>query len=301
MKVTVICNPQAGRGNREAALEPALEVLREAGWELTVRFTTGPGHATTLADEAASAGADGVVVVAGDGTLNEAVQSLAGTRTALGYLPFGTVNIWARELGLPMNLVEAARALVDCRIELADLGRAGDRYFLRMAGVGGDGEVLRRARHIERYKRRFSTLPYAAAALSTVPLYRGADLELRYDGLIRRVQALQLVVGNTRIYAGRLHFTPHAIANDGRLDVCIVKGKGPLALVRQALPLVALGSVKFSDVELLRVRELSVQTDLDLAMQLDGELAGSTPVRFTVASRALRAIVPRTLHSDLFD
>jgi diacylglycerol kinase family enzyme len=152
---------------------------------------------------------------------------------------------------------------------------------------------------VERYKQRFGVLPYVAAGLSTIPTYQGADFELRYDGLIRRVQALMLVVGNTRLYGGRFHFTPGAVANDGWLDLCIVKGKGPFDLVRQSLPLILLGTVRHSDIELLRVRELSVAADEEVPFQLDGELVGSTPVRFRVAPRCLKVIVPRDFSSDL--
>jgi diacylglycerol kinase family enzyme len=107
-----------------------------------------------------------------------------------------------------------------------------------------------------------------------------------------------LVVGNTRLYGGRFYLTPRAVANDGWLDLCVVKGRGPLALARQALPLAIFGSVTHADVEMLRVKELTVQADQPLPMQLDGELTGTTPTRFGVASRALHAIVPQNFTSS---
>jgi YegS/Rv2252/BmrU family lipid kinase len=240
-----------------------------------------------------------VLVAGGDGTINETIQALAHSETALGYLPYGTVNIWARELHIPLQIEGAARAIVQGRTERVDLGLANDRYFLLMAGVGFDGEIMRRAQSLERYKHRFGVLPYVATGLSAAPLYRGADVELRYDGIIRRVQMLMIVLGNTRLYGGRFQLTPNAVANDGWLDLCIVKGRGPLALVRQSLPLLLSGSIRHSDVELLRVRDLSVQADEPLPVQVDGELAGATPVRFAVAPRSLRAIVPRDFASNL--
>lgn len=299
MRATIICNPRAGRGAADAALSPAVFILEDAGWTVEVRQSAYPGDATGLAREAVEAGADTVLVAGGDGTLNEAIQALAGTETALGYLPYGTVNIWARELHIPLQAAGAARAMVDGRIEQVDLGIANDRYFLLMAGIGFDSEVVHRARSLERHKSRFGVLPYVAVGLSTVPRYWGADFELRYDGVIRKVEALMLVVGNTRLYGGRFHLTPNAVANDGWLDVCVVKGRGPLALVRQSLPLLLSGTMTRSDVELLRVRELTVGTDAPQRVQIDGELDGSTPVHFRVAPRALRVIVPKDFASDL--
>ena len=126
-------------------------------------------------------------------------------------------------------------------------------------------------------------------------------MELRYDGIIRRVHALMLVAGNTRLYGNRFHLTPDAIANDGLLDVCIVKGGSPLALIRQSLPLLLSGKITNSHVELLRVRELSVQTQEPVPVQVDGELADSTPITFSVIPQALRVIVPKGFQSDLIE
>jgi diacylglycerol kinase family enzyme len=135
--------------------------------------------------------------------------------------------------------------------------------------------------------------------MSAATIYRGIDVELRYDGLIRRVQALMLVVGNTRLYGGRYFLTPRAVANDGWLDLCIVKGRGPVDLARQSLPLLLSGSTRFSDVEVMRVRDLEIRSEHAAPYQLDGELAGSTPLQIGVAGRALRVLVPETFASDL--
>jgi len=297
VNAAILWNPRAGRYN--SSLEPALQVLKRAGWSYSVHNTQGPGDATRLAREAVLSGVGAVVVAGGDGTVNETIQALAGTETALGYLPLGTVNVWAREVEMPLSIEGAARALVEGKIERVDLGMANERYFLLMASMGFDGEVLQRSQTLERHKQRFGILPYVAIGLSTVPVYRGHDIELRYDGLIRRVQALMLVVGNTRLYGPRFHFTPNAIANDGWLDLCIVKGQGIVSLLRQSIPVLLSGTVSHSDVDLLRVRELSVRADGRLPLQVDGELAGTTPVRFGVAREALQVIIPKWFTSSL--
>jgi diacylglycerol kinase (ATP) len=299
LKATIIANPIAGRHVAKRDLHAALEVLEHSGWKLELHFSSGVGDATLLARRAVETGSEAVLAAGGDGTLNEVVQALAGTNVALGYLPFGTVNIWARELKIPLDGAGAARAIASGRVEQFDLGIVNDRYFLLMAGIGFDGEVVKRAHGLERYKERFGVLPYIAAGLMAVPLYRGVDAELRYDGLIRRVQALMLVVGNTRLYGGHFHLTPNAVANDGWLDLTVVKGRGPLSLLRQALPLIVARSVRGADVETHRVQELTVQTPEPVLLQVDGEVVGCTPARFSVAPRALRAIVPRDFRSDL--
>ncbi|MBV9280150.1 MAG: diacylglycerol kinase family lipid kinase [Chloroflexi bacterium] len=299
MNAALICNPTAGKFDGNGSIDAGVRVLEQAGWALSLHYTGGPGDATEIARRAACDGLDAVVVAGGDGTLNEAIQGLAHSGTALGYLPYGTVNVWAREVGIPLEIEGAARALAGGRIERVDLGRADDRYFLLMAGIGFDGEVLRRAHSVERFKARFGVLPYVAVTLSSIPLYRGADLELRYDGIIRRVQTLMLVLGNTRLYGGYFHLTPHAVANDGWLDLCVIKGRGPISFARQSLPILLSRSVAHADVEMLRVRDLLVQAPERLPLQVDGELVGTTPTHFRVAPRALQAIVPRDFASTL--
>jgi len=299
MNALVITNPAAGREAGNRRVEEAIEILCSAGWDVTTCLTAGPYDARRLAAEAVVEGRDTVIVAGGDGTINEAIQALAGTETTLGYLPNGTINIWARELGLPLDPRQAARLMIEGHAEQVDLGMAGERYFLLMAGLGFDGEIVRRARSFDRHKRRFGVLPYVASGLTTVPFYRGTDFELRYDGLIRRVQALMIVAGNTRLYGGRFQLTPNAVANDGWLDLCIVKGRGPISLVRQSLPLLLSGSIRHSDVETLRVRQVAITTDTPVPVQVDGELTGMTPVELRVIPRALRAIVPPNFASSL--
>ncbi len=299
MKATLISNPSAGKMASRDHLTEVVHLLERHGWNIDVHRSRGRGDATRIAREAVGHGDDVVIAAGGDGTINESVQALAGSTTALGFLPYGTANVWAREIGLPLSPMDAALSLLSGRTETLDLGIANDRYFLLMAGIGFDGEVVRRAQRVERYKHRFGVLPYVAVTLATATFYRGVDVELRYDGVIRRVQALMLVLGNTRLYGGRFRFTPDAVATDGWLDLCIVKGRGPLALARQSIPLLINGSTAFGDVETLRVRELIVRGDGPAPIQLDGEPMGSIPAHFRVAPRALRVIVPSEFDSEL--
>src|SRR5579862_1748915 len=141
VRATLIYNPIAGHGGSLAELEAARDVLAARGWLVRLEATAGPGAATALAGDAVERGDDVVIVAGGDGTINEAIQALAGTTVALGVLPVGTVNVWAREIGLPAHPVAAAALLADGDSRTIDLGRAGERLFLLMAGAGFDGAV----------------------------------------------------------------------------------------------------------------------------------------------------------------
>src|SRR3990172_9570656 len=119
------------------------EWLVERGWRTEWVETERPGHARELAAQAAERGVPLVFVCAGDGTLGEAVNGLAGTETALGMIPAGISSLWAREIGLPRPALEAVQTMVAGEIRTVELGKAGERYFLQMAGYGIDGLVTR--------------------------------------------------------------------------------------------------------------------------------------------------------------
>src|SRR5579871_3917151 len=147
VRACLITNPRSGRGGID--LSTVLPVLRAQGWGLTVRQKLHGGHATEIAQEAADRGYDMVIGWGGDGTISEIVDGLVGTDVAVGVIPGGTVNLWARELGISTNLRRAALQLVGAERRRIDVGRLtinGRRkqHFVLMAGLGLDGAVMAR-------------------------------------------------------------------------------------------------------------------------------------------------------------
>src|SRR5262249_6756284 len=144
----IIANPISGSLRGELGLQELEETaawLSERGLPTEICLTEGVGHARELAQEAVSAGMEMVIAAGGDGTVNEVVQALAGkTTTALGVLPMGTINVWAREMGIPLKTSQAREVLLRGMRRRVDLGRANSHYFLLMAGIGFDAEVVRR-------------------------------------------------------------------------------------------------------------------------------------------------------------
>jgi diacylglycerol kinase family enzyme len=141
-----------------------------ADHEVELAETSGRGHAVSLARQAASEGADAVVVLGGDGTLNEAANGLAGSETALGVLPGGSTNVFARTLGMSTDPIEATgsllAALASRHIAPVGLGRAGERYFLFHAGMGFDAAVVERAERHHPLKRRVGPGLFVASAIA---------------------------------------------------------------------------------------------------------------------------------------
>ena len=179
----IIVNPAAHNVPSRKRLDEAERWLRSQGWQVEWRQTEGPRQATELAAAAAARGLPLLFVCGGDGTLNEAANGLAGSETALAPIRAGTVNIWAKEVGFPRKPAQAVQAAVEGDRRRIDLGRAGDRYFLLMAGYGLDGAIARRVharaeepprrRHL-RHRRRAGGAPLPLVARHAPLRRRGA-------------------------------------------------------------------------------------------------------------------------------
>jgi YegS/Rv2252/BmrU family lipid kinase len=302
-RARIIVNPRAGGLRLPLALNQFNQVaaaLTEAGLPVEVRMTKRPGHARKLAREAVRAGMEMVVAAGGDGTVNDVIQELAGHETALGVLPLGTVNVWARETGIPLSLPDAARVLLYGARRRVDLGRAGNRYFLMMAGIGFDAEVARRVEQSLLKRMGLKLIEYMTTVGVLSVTQKPVRVRIKRDGKAREVSALMLVIGNTRLYGGALTFTRHAVADDGWLDVVVVGGGGlfyRLGILRNAL---LRRPRRGPRVRYHQARSIRVESDEPLPVQVDGEVVGTLPMSFSVAPLALTVIVPPGAHDELF-
>ncbi len=298
MRTLIVFNPTAGHaGQLEAELEAAAQVWREQGWVVDLQPTNGPGDGRCLARQAAANGYELVVAAGGDGTINEVVNGLVGSQTMLATLPLGTMNVWARELGLPLQPRAAAQTMLAWSPRTIDLGRAGDRYFLLMAGIGFDAAITANVRPDE--KRRFGALAYVVRGIEEVMRIRGTRARILLDGRPIKARVLMIVVGNSQLYGGLIKITHRASIDDGLLDVCVIKGDNGINAIGH---LIAILRRRFSlnpDISYYRVHTIEVITRPPLPVQVDGDPIGTTPMRFSVAPAALRALLPPDLPDDL--
>jgi YegS/Rv2252/BmrU family lipid kinase len=263
-----------------------------------VLVTVGRDHATKLAQRAVDSGCELVVAAGGDGTLNEVLQALAGTNAILGVVPVGTVNLWAAEAGLPASADELVQLFHALQPRRVDVGLAGDRHFLLMASIGLDAAAVQTVD--ARLKQKIGRWAYAVSLARLAGKYKGSDIRVSIDGTAIRSTALMMVIGNTRRYAGRLQVTPDAIADDGLLDLVVVRG----GRVWNGLPQVVavLTGIPALRRSLLhgRARTIEVDSEEPLPIQIDGDFYGFTPVRLGVQPGALRVIVGPRATPGLF-
>ncbi|MCJ7811393.1 MAG: diacylglycerol kinase family lipid kinase, partial [Dehalococcoidia bacterium] len=254
-----------------------------------------PGDATAMAARAAQEGRSLVVVCGGDGTLNEAVNGLAGSQTPLAVIPAGTANVWAKEVGIPRQPIAALEVAVRGQARRMDLGwasaspGASGRYFFLMAGLGLDGSIA--ASLPLNVKRYLGATTYAIVAVRQSLRYWGQRVRLIVDDEPLDTRLLMMVVGNTRNYAGITQVTSRAYADDGLLDVCIFQGRHTLDIIFHALRVAAQTHLRASPVLYRRVRRLEVQSETPLPAQLDGDFYPGYPTIFEVVPAALTVMV----------
>jgi YegS/Rv2252/BmrU family lipid kinase len=294
-RLLVIYNPTSGRRKRRK-LDRFLFHLDRLGATVTLRETTAPRHAEALARAADPAEFDAVLVAGGDGTINEAVNGLAGSPLPLAVLPLGTANVLANEIGLPRRSAALARlaAFAPARPvwpgEASAEGGAGGnaRRFLIMAGLGFDAEVVE---HLDlALKRRAGKLAYVASIFGRLRDYRPCFYRGEVDGAA--VMGASLVAAKAHFYGGRFVLAPAARLEDPSLQIVVFKHAGRGA---------ALGYMAAMSLGLLqRCRSLSVLPGKSVrllepagaALQLDGDIQLRLPARIGVAPTPLKLVAP---------
>jgi YegS/Rv2252/BmrU family lipid kinase len=292
----IVYNPRARNAPSRARLQAAAEAMAPA-WQLGLRQTEAPGHAAALAREAASGGAGVVFACGGDGTVNEVVNGLAGSACALGVLRGGMGDVFAKEAGIPKAPEKALRLQLNGERRRFDLGIAGERYFLLMAGIGFDAEVVRSVP--DDWKKRLGSTSYAVWGAKRLAAYRSKRVSLRIDGAARETELFWALLGNTRSYGGIVDITAGAKADDGLLDAYLFEGGGLAWEAATALRLALRRQDGARGVSFCRLKEMEVET-AGLAVQVDGEYIGETPMRFSVVGQALDVLLPRGWGEELF-
>ncbi|MHB1003275.1 MAG: diacylglycerol/lipid kinase family protein [Thermoleophilia bacterium] len=283
-----IFNPAAGPRGRKRA-EKAMRTLAGLGVEVKPFETPGPGSATAIARSLAAEAWPRLLVAGGDGTINEAVNGIAGSSTGLAVIPAGTANVLARELGIPDDIAAACRAAVGDRCVRIDLGNAGGRYFTLMAGAGFDAMVIKNINPVLK-----KTIRHAAFPVAGIRTYLGGELPLlRVAAGDVTAEGYFVVAANSRYYGGRFGPTPAASMTDGLLDVCVLKEKSLTRMVEFWYKALKTERLDSSLADYFRAADLEITCPDGgtVLLQVDGELAGELPVRVTVEKQALDVCV----------
>ncbi|MGA2245453.1 MAG: diacylglycerol kinase family protein [Verrucomicrobiota bacterium] len=296
VRTYVIFNP-AARGNKARRFRRHFDELAQ---QSVFKATTAPGDAQRFAAAAVTDGFDLIVAAGGDGTVNEVLNGIGEAddgfkRACLGVLPLGTVNVFARELKIPLRLEAAWAVLRRSREMKIDLGRVAyrengnsvRRYFVQLAGAGLDA----RAVELVSCKLKTHSGPFAYVVAGFQALAESQPrLTVWADG--KKIAGRLALFGNGRFYGGSFAIFPGASLNDGRLDACVFPSVSLPFLLRLAPGLLLRQRLSEKLVRRISARSLEVTSESTTAFELDGEWIGHLPASFSVEPEKLRVIMP---------
>jgi len=287
-RALVIANPIAGKAKANGRLERLERGLAAHGIATTRAVTTAPGDAHQHAASQAS-NHDVVVIVGGDGTVNEVVNGL-DSPCPIAVWPHGTGNVLAKELRLPRRLEPFCGMVAAGRQAALDVPSAGGKRFVCMAGVGFDAAVATRLAERRAGGIRMST--YAAPLLRCFATYRFPRLRVTLDGGQPLPAEGFVLVTNVRAYGGPFVLAPQAEHDDGLLDVCLLPRGSKLRLLRAMLACMIGAARRLSGLRHLRARHACVTADEPVHYQVDGDPMGFLPATFAIGDRKQLFIVP---------
>lgn len=290
-KTLLIVNPVAGTRWKGRSINRVVEKLKEAFPGLELTRTKGPGDATTLSRKAASDGYKTIISVGGDGTINETINGMAGSDSALGVIPMGTGNALAREIGLSLNPVRASSMISHAMTKRISLGIANGRYFVIGAGIGFDAQMMERVdRQYKGLKRKLGVIPYILAGLGTLSAYNHPKIRFIVDGE-EYIGEYGLIVKSN---AGRFKFANGISLEDSSLLLCLFKKVNTIPFLRYWFSVLSGSPINSEDIAYIRGNEIYVTSDDPISLHVDGEVIGATPVKISLCKDGLNLLVPRT-------
>lgn len=303
----VVVNPVSGGGRGLGEFPKISRLLRENGIEHDSAFTEHRYHATELTVEAANRGYRNIIVVGGDGTLNEVVNGLfiqkqcAPKEILLAVIAVGTGNDWVRTFSIPRNYTAIIRAIKERTSFLQDVAKVTyteskyeqSRYMVNVAGLGFDADVIKIFNHLKLkgYKGKWL---YLYSLLKGYVSAKPAGATIEVDGkVIYNKLLFSLAVGVCRYNGGGIQQLPRAVANDGLLDLTIIRPVHWWHVIFRANRLFNGKIYTIGHVEHAQGRVVKITSAPDMSLETDGELQGGTPVTISIVDEAIRVVVTK--------
>lgn len=308
-KAVIVFNEAAGSATlskKELLLHAAEDRFTRRGWDVEIKRTTKAGEEVDLAAAAVSDQADVVISGGGDGTASNMIPALVNQdQTALGILPFGTINLIAREFGIPVNSPVAVDSQLDGGVQRMDVGVMNDSHYYRtVAGVGFDGEVMHVMNRLRtRRGGRFVSTPaaYFAACGAMYPFAQPSAAEITIDGKTEKTSLFEAWAGNIRLLA-YMELRPEGMVDDGLGELTVFPKLSISKFTANAGPVLwrHMRSEPGQHVPAARYyqgKDMVIETKRSMRALVDGEEVSRNPMkdfRIKMLPRTLPVLVPDT-------
>ncbi|MFD1037092.1 diacylglycerol kinase [Virgibacillus byunsanensis] len=291
-RARIIYNPTSGREVFKRELAHVLERFEKAGYETSAHATTSEGDAIKAAETAVERKYDVVVAAGGDGTINEVINGLAEKdfRPKLGIIPTGTTNDFARALSIPRDIKKALDIILADQTMPLDIGRVNDHYFMNIAGGGKLTELTYEVP--SKLKTMIGQLAYYMKGIEMLPSLKPIRAKIEYDGNIIDDEIMLFLVANTNSVGGFEKLAPNAKLNDGYFDLIILRKTNLAEFIRIASLATRGAHLDDGNVIYARARNVKVDTDEKMQLNIDGEFGGMLPGEFVNLQEHIEFFVP---------
>jgi YegS/Rv2252/BmrU family lipid kinase len=298
-----IINLAAGGGKTKKDWPKIEKILRKEGIRFEPFFTDRRLHASIIARNKIKEGYSKIIVVGGDGTMNEVINGVFAqerihtTEVMLGMISVGTGNDWARMFNIPADYEGAVRTIKEQKTFIQDAGlvtyrkngKAWNRYFINIAGLGFGARVVERSNRMKDKGKSGPTLYFYNIFLSLIR-YKSKKAAIEIDGTTFTRKVFSLNVGIGKYNGGGMIQVPHAIADDGLYSITLIKKMGKLNVLANVKRLYNGSIVQHSRVETYMARTLQIDGSTPLHLETDGETLGHGPVSFRIIPKSVRII-----------
>lgn len=291
--VIFLYNPVSGEAQIVSQLDKIAMHYQRAGFVLTLFRITRERGLSNLSDLIEGLKPDHLLAAGGDGTINRLVNYLKNRDITIpiGILPMGTANDFAHLIGMPDNLSEACRAILGGSVHYLDMGKVNHRYFINVLSCGLFTEVSQKTPTA--LKNTFGKLAYYFSSIGELPSFRKMNISVTSDEVSFTGSCLLLLVFNGRT-AGNLKIANHSSANDGLLDVLIIRGENIVESIKTVFHFMVKkrNSAYPSDIVYFQTRKLRIEND-QVTTDIDGEKGPEFPLEIECLPQSLPIIVPK--------
>jgi YegS/Rv2252/BmrU family lipid kinase len=282
-KIKFIINPVAGKGSGKNTIEYIHDLMIENKIEYSVSISCYKGEVEKLAKKAVLENYTDIIAVGGDGTVTEVFNGIHHKDINLGIIPVGTGNDLARVLNLDNNIKETINKIIIGRTKKIDIGKCEDLYFLNVAGLGVDSEIIEKTEKIKKLIK--GPMAYLISTFIVLSKYKCQKMSIDIDGCKMERECYLVAVGNGNYYGGGMKITPKGILEDGLFEIVIIHKMPKLKFAWLFRKVFSGDHIYESVVESYKGKIVYIQAPENVKINLDGNLIGNGSCRFEIESK----------------
>ncbi len=294
-RIAFIINPVSGTNNKSNISKKISDFFINKNFEIDTITTKRPGDATRFAGQFVREHFDAVIAVGGDGTVNEVVNGIFGSRIALGIIPSGSGNGFARHIKIPLNLEKSLKTIEEFITTDVDVMNINNNISVNVSGIGFDALVAKKFHNST--TRGLKT--YIKIIFSEFINYKNRNYSIIIDGKEIQRNAFLISFANSSQFGNNAYISPEASIKDGKIDLCILKRFSFLGALSLGIKLMTKTIHKSKYIEIIRAKEIDIEQNDDFC-HLDGDFINSgNSLNIKIIPGAINMIIPQTSKNNI--